>query len=94
MVEAETISAKAAPGAMMPILTVRALAEPGTMARITNVFAQRGIIPDFVSCRRADAYLILDVQFAAEDGVIDAVLLERVRALVCVDRADFVEARR
>jgi hypothetical protein len=72
-----------------PVLTIKALCDVGTIERVTNIFTRRGVIPAFLSVNRGDPYLLIDVQLSRDDG-FDEILLEKLRALVCVVRADWV----
>jgi hypothetical protein len=71
-------------------LSIRADADPGTLPRVINTLTVRGLMPAFLSCRLSGAYVLIDVQMQAGHRIADETLVERLRALPCVDRVGFV----
>lgn len=81
------LSGHRAPGS---ILAIRAECDAQTLLRINNVFAMRGIVPLQLSARRADPFLLIDLQLAAADTPRVEAILDRLREMVCVDRVSLV----
>ncbi|QYE33463.1 hypothetical protein KZX46_01400 (plasmid) [Polymorphobacter sp. PAMC 29334] len=57
------------------------------------MFAQRGLVPEQFYCRRSGALLIVDIDVEAVDRTLFDILLQKVRALVLIDRARIVGSR-
>lgn len=75
------------------VFDVRAAQHPQMMLRIAGLFAQRDIVPRHLSCRTADASLLIDVEVALESPETARLLLEKIRSIVCVERASLVEGK-
>lgn len=72
------------------VVAVRALRD--SLSRMSNVFALHRIVPLHLSCRRSDPYLFVDVELAQADCKAAERLLDRLREMVCVDRAEVMDA--
>lgn len=72
------------------IYTIRALAEPQSLPRMLGVFAQRSLVPQQVFSREEGEWLVLDVEVDLGDPLLDELVLERLRSLVCVERVSMV----
>lgn len=71
---------------------VRAHADPQILLRILGLFAQRSVIPEQASCARAGDILLIDIQASLPDEATAELLLHKLRAMVCVDRACLIES--
>lgn len=83
------------PSAFAPVMTealfcVRAALNVESLPRIVGLFAQRGIVPKQLTCRSAGTYLIVDLEIAVSDDAQVEILLQKLRAMVLVDRACIV----
>lgn len=67
-------------------LEILALLDPGSLARVSNIFTVRGIIPQEITCwRRTDDVEIRVVLDSPGAGELDKIA-HRIEALVCVTR--------
>lgn len=66
---------------------VRAEANAESLARVIGLFAQRGIFPEQLCCRHATPWLIIDFAVAELDAQTTEILLQKLRAVVAVNRA-------
>ena len=80
------------PQAAIPfMLGIRAYADPNALSRVLDIFAQRGMIPTQVCCRRAGSHLVIDIELPfLRDDPIAAPLVEKIRSMSLVVRADCV----
>lgn len=69
------------------IFAIRAASDPQVMLRVAGLFAQRGIIPDRFCARQSGDVLLIDVEVRLPDEGAARVLLEKLRSIVCVERA-------
>jgi hypothetical protein len=76
--------------ARAPVLAIRALSGAQTIAHVINVFEQCGLVPNFFTSHRSDAYLLIEVELSHSDGALRDALLEMLREIACVDRAEFM----
>jgi hypothetical protein len=74
------------------VMAIKALADVQALARIAGLFAQFGVVPVALSSQRSQGFLLIDVQFEDGDGARIDILLSKVKAIVCVQRASLVEA--
>jgi len=67
-------------------LTVRAVADPGTLPRLLEVFAKRGMVPAklFSVATGADE-LTVDLQVASLDADLGAIIASQLRAQVGIE---------
>lgn len=69
---------------------VRAAADPGTLSRVVELFAKRGLVPKSVHARLAGATeessLLIDVQIDALDAESAERIAESLRQIVTVER--------
>lgn len=86
------LSQKPAPvaGPELHVFAVRAAPDPQVMLRVANLFAQRNIVPDQICCRRSGRWLLVDIEAALESVAEAALLLEKLRSMVLVERASLV----
>ncbi|HWK35485.1 hypothetical protein [Sphingomonas sp.] len=72
------------------VLAIRTQCDAQALSRVNNIFAMRDIVPIQINCRRADPFLLIDLQLTAADTPRVAAILDRLREMVCVDRAFLV----
>jgi acetolactate synthase small subunit len=69
---------------------VRAAADPGTLPRILELFAKRGLVPSSVHSRMSGtgeaALLMVDLQIDGLTGAQVEVVAEQLRQIVVVER--------
>lgn len=75
------------------VFAVRAAQDPQVMLRVAGLFAQRSVVPRQLSCRTSGSSLLIDVEVALERPEIARLLLEKIRSIVCVERASLVEGK-
>jgi acetolactate synthase regulatory subunit len=74
--------------------SVQALADPGTLPRVVEVFAKRGLVPIRVHASRATTPkedLIVDVHLADTDSEQARLIAQELRRQFCVDAVLVVE---
>ena len=67
-------------------LTVRTVAEPGSLPRLLEVFAKRGMVPSKLFCVATGAdELTVDLQVTGLDNDLGAVIANQLRSQVGVE---------
>ncbi len=90
----------ASPSLQTPLVSCFSLvasADPGVFARVINVFAKRGLIPDQVYSTRVGPRgedLHINLQVAAIDADLREIIAEILRQTVCVQIVLTSEKRR
>jgi putative lipoic acid-binding regulatory protein len=74
------------------VFGVKALSDAETLPRILGIFAQRDIVPREMSCSRAGAYLLVNVEIEALALDTAEALLAKLRQLLLVERAHLAGA--
>jgi hypothetical protein len=69
------------------VFGVKALVDAEALPRILGVFAQRNIVPAEMSCSRAGAYLLINLEIEALPLDTAEALLAKLRQLLLVERA-------
>lgn len=68
--------------------SVQAMADPGTLPRVLEVFAKRGLVPDRVHASRAASAkgdLVVDLQLANASAEEARLIAQELRRQFCVD---------
>lgn len=86
--------AEAAAKPALHVFAIEATQDPQVMLRIAGLFAQRSIVPQQLSCRRSGTRLTIDVEAELDSPAVAGLLLEKIRSMVLVDRANLVEGSR
>lgn len=76
------------------VFDVRAVRDPQALSRVTGLFAQRNIIPDYVQCQRSDDFLLVEVGVKLKTPADADLLLEKLRSMVLIDRANLIDRER
>ncbi|GAB2175354.1 hypothetical protein [Dongia sp. agr-C8] len=67
-------------------LTVRAVADPGTLPRLIEVFAKRGMVPSkLFSVATGTDELTVDLQVAGLDADLGAIIANQLRSQVGIE---------
>ena len=69
------------------IFAIRAESDPQIMLRVAGLFAKRNIVPDQICARRSGERLLIDVEVQLESSAVARLLVEKLRAIVLVERA-------
>lgn len=72
------------------VFAIRAATDPQAICRVAGLFAQRGIVPRQICARQSGAYLLIDVEVELESMTTARILLNKLRAMVLVERASLV----
>ncbi len=73
--------------------SIRALAEPGVMPRVLELFAKRGLVPQRWNSTASDAGLSIDVQMTGLDRDVADYIARCVRQIHGVQSVFTVESR-
>lgn len=76
-----------------PVIAIRALSGPQAIADVIRVFEQRGLVPSYFTSHLCEPYLLIEVELSRSDSAMRDTLLERLRAVACIDRAEFMGDR-
>ncbi len=93
-----SVQSYVSPEASVACFAVRAIADPGTLSRVVELFAKRGLVPKSVHARLAggetDACLLIDVQIDGLDLDTAERIADALRQIVSVERVLTARKRR
>jgi putative lipoic acid-binding regulatory protein len=69
------------------VFGIKALSDAATLPRILGIFAQRDVVPREMSCSRAGAYLLINLEIEALTLDTAEALLAKLRQVMLVERA-------
>lgn len=69
------------------VIAVRATDDPQIIARVAGLLAQRSIIPKLLVAKPDGDRILLELQIATGDDHLVTLLLEKIRAMVSIERA-------
>ena len=73
------------------LIAIRATDDPQIIGRIADGLAQRSIIPLLLLAKQDGGRILVEVQLAIDDDRVVSLLVERLRAMVSVERAMVIE---
>ncbi len=87
---------RACPDATTACFSIRAVAEPGILPRLIELFAKRNLVPSSVQARLIGSerdQLAVDLQIDGLDPGLAEIIAETMRQMVSVDRVLLAELR-